>query len=290
MYRINFINVALFFVVTVLSCNSSNEYPGFTKTDSGIFFKLHKLGEDPRSPSAGDYITADIKYKTMNDSVFFSGRRKVQVQQPAYQGAIDECFMMMKVGEEATFIIEADSFFRNTLNSSSPTFMQPNAKMKITVSIIDMQSQREYENEKTAFLKWIDDFDAFEKEMLKQFIQKEQFNVVPSGSGLYKLVMVKGEGRTVEVGDTVVVHYEGRFLNGRFFDSTKKRKEAFGFVYGTEWQVVEGLEKAIGTMREGEKALFVLPSDLAFGSDGSSTGIIPPYTSVMFEVELLSVN
>jgi FKBP-type peptidyl-prolyl cis-trans isomerase len=52
-------------------------------------------------------------------------------------------------------------------------------------------------------------------------------------------------------------------------------------------QVIGGLEEAIGRMREGEKALIILPSELAWGEKGSSTGIIPPFTSVIYELELL---
>jgi len=53
--------------------------------------------------------------------------------------------------------------------------------------------------------------------------------------------------------------------------------------------VVKGLEEAIGLMKEGEKSLVILPSEQAFGSEGSSTGMIPPFTSLIFEVEILEV-
>jgi FKBP-type peptidyl-prolyl cis-trans isomerase len=94
----------------------------------------------------------------------------------------------------------------------------------------------------------------------------------------------------VSVGDTIVVHYEGIFLNVNFFDSTNKRNEAFQFVNGQQWQVIKGMEEAIATMHEGERSLFILPSDVAFGDSGSSTGLIPPFTSLIFEVELISIN
>ena len=79
-------------------------------------------------------------------------------------------------------------------------------------------------------------------------------------------------------------------FDGKYFDSTIRRNQSFQFVYGTEWQVIKGLEEAIGMMHEGEKSLFIVPSELAFGPAGSSTGIIPPYTSLIFEVELLKVS
>ena len=76
-------------------------------------------------------------------------------------------------------------------------------------------------------------------------------------------------------------------VHGRFFDSTVKRNQPFEFVFGTELQVIPGLEDAIGRMREGQRALVILPSDLAWGEKGSSTGIVPPFTTVIYEVELL---
>jgi len=164
------------------------------------------------------------------------------------------------------------------------------SKMKVSLNIIEIQTQTEYQNEKEAFLNWIEDFGEYEKVILKQFLMEEKIDVQPSGSGLYYLKIREGKGKSIEKGDTITINYEGKFLNGKFFDSTIKRNQPFQFVYGTEWQVVEGLEEAIGMMKEGEKSLFILPSDLAFGTEGSSTGIIPPFTSLIFEVEVLSVN
>ena len=88
----------------------------------------------------------------------------------------------------------------------------------------------------------------------------------------------------------MIIHYEGKFLNGKFFDSSVKRNQPFEFVYGTECQLIQGLYKNIGNMCEGEKDLVIIPSELAFGSNGSSTGLIPPYTSLLFEVEIMKIK
>jgi len=59
---------------------------------------------------------------------------------------------------------------------------------------------------------------------------------------------------------------------------------------GDTAQVITGLEIGIKKMREGGKAKIIIPSQLAFGENGSSTGIVPPYTSVIYEVTMLKVN
>jgi len=226
----------------------------------------------------------------MNDSAFFNGVRKFQVQQPAYEGAIDECFSMLSVDESATFIIPADNFFAVTLQSSLPRFITPGGSLKVQIEMLEIQSEKNYIREKEAFLSWIDDFGEYEKVILTQFLDEEKLDVNPLPSGIYYLNLNPGTGKKVEAGDTVTVNYEGKFLNGKFFDSTVKRRQPFQFVYGTEWQVIDGLEEAIGMMYEGEKSLFIFPSELAFGNRGSSSSLIPPFTSLIFEVEILKVS
>jgi FKBP-type peptidyl-prolyl cis-trans isomerase len=154
----------------------------------------------------------------------------------------------------------------------------------------NIQTREEYEREKEAFLSWIEDFGDYEKVVLKQFISAEKPGISPLPSGIYYVNLRPGKGKKIEPGDTLTINYEGRFLNGKFFDSTVKRNQPFQFVYGTEWQVIKGLEEAIGMMHEGERSLFILPSELGFGNTGSSTGVIPPFTSLIFEVEILKVS
>jgi hypothetical protein len=271
-------------------CTGKSPYSGFSKAKHGIYYQLHTLGESGRKACYGDYITTDIVYKTLSDSVFFSGRRKLLLEKKEGKGTIDKCFVMLNQGESATFIISADLFFLETLESELPQFIEPGGMIKVDLSIVEIQTEKEYELEKEAFLIWIEDFGEYERVILEQYLREDKMPLEPRESGLYYLRLRPGKGEKIVPGDTITVNYEGRFLNGRFFDSTIRRNQPFQFVYGTEWQVVEGLEEAIGMMREGEKSLFILPSELAFGTEGSSTGIIPPFTSLIFEVEIIKVN
>lgn len=282
--------LSLLVIVSFLACTHKSPYPGFSKGKQGIYYQLHSIGESSRKAGYGDYITADIQYLTMEDSVFFTGRRKLQLQKTRTKGSIDQCFIMLREDEKATFILSADVFFVETLETSLPEFLPSGSKFKVTIDIIEIQTEKEYKKEKEAFLNWIEDFGEYEKVILQQFLAEEKIPVQPSASGLFHLMIKEGTGEKITLGDTVTVNYEGKFLNGKFFDSTIRRNQPFQFIYGTEWQVIKGLEEAIGMMREGEKSLFILPSELAFGTEGSSTGIVPPFTSLIFEVEIIAVN
>lgn len=277
-------------ILGLMNCARKSEYPGYNKSQTGYYYKLAKIGDGGTKCQFNDYVTLDISYKTMKDSVFFKGRRKFQISKPDFSGSIDECLTMLAKDDSASFILSAPDFFKRTLSSDLPPFLKETDKMKVEVLIVDIQTPQQYAYEKQAFLRWIDDFGEYEKTILKQYIDSSKLKVSPTSTGMYRLILTAGNSKGVKLGDTVVVHYEGKFLNGKFFDSTRQRHEAFQFVYGQQWQVIKGMEEAIGLMHEGEKSLFIMPSELAFGQTGSSTGMIPPFTSLIFEVELVSVN
>lgn len=283
--------IVITLLIVAIGCsNKSSKFPGFSITDSDIHYKLLSLGDGSIKPELSNFITVNVAYRTIKDSLFFQGLRKFQLNSKEVKGTIDECFTMLALGDSAAFYFPADSFFTRTLETSLPKFIYKGDMMRVDIKMLEIQTEKQYELEKEAFLHWINDFGDYEKVILKQYMVGEKLSIVPTASGLYFLPVSKTNGKSVAVGDTVTVHFEGRFFNNKIFDSTKKRNEPFQFVYGQKWQVVEGLEEAIGMMKEGERSLFILPSKIAFGEQGSSTGIIPPFTSVVFEVELIEVK
>lgn len=285
--------IFLFIIISNIifsSCNRTEKYSGYARTWTGIYYKIHSIGEEEIKPSVGDYITVDLLYKTLKDSVFFAGRRTFLLTKSDYRGSIDECFPILSKGDCATFILSSGSFFEKTLKSKVPSFLTAKDDMKIVVYMIDIMTNADFQKQKDEFLSWIDDFGEYESKLLKQYINEKQISIEPVNTGIYYLKTLEGNGKKVKKGNTITVNYEGRFLNGDYFDSTYKRKQPFEFKFGEQWQVIEGLEDAISMMTEGEKAIFVIPSTHAFGTSGSSTGIIPPFTSVIFEVELLKIE
>lgn len=277
--------------IALVACQPKSPYEGFSRTRWGLDYKLLKIGESTENSFPGDFITADFTYLTNSDSVFFAGRRKVKLEAAADKKGIEECMLMLHEGDEALFIIDAYDFFHRTLESTLPAFIDSGSIMKVKINLQEIQTHQEFENEKLAFLNWIDDFGDYEKEVLRQFIKAEHMTAEPIGSGIYFLKLNEGDGgKCIEEGDTITIHYEGRFKNGKFFDSTVERNEPFQFVFGTEWQVIKGIEEGLRHMCQGQRALIIIPSEMAFGQKGSSTGIVPAFTSVVYEVKVLKIN
>ncbi|MTH14036.1 peptidylprolyl isomerase [Flavobacterium sp. LC2016-01] len=107
-------------------------------------------------------------------------------------------------------------------------------------------------------------------------------------SGLRYKMIQKGEGKRAEAGKTVSVHYEGSLENGKVFDSSYPRKKPIEFKLGVG-QVIEGWDEGIALLQVGDKARFVIPSDLGYGPSGAG-GVIPPNATLIFDVELMDVK
>lgn len=109
------------------------------------------------------------------------------------------------------------------------------------------------------------------------------FNETPSG--LRYQIVQKGNGAKAQKGQQVSVHYQGALADGTVFDSSYKRKEPIEFQLGIG-QVISGWDEGLQLLHVGDKARFVIPSDLAYGSAGAG-GVIPPDAILVFDVELV---
>lgn len=109
--------------------------------------------------------------------------------------------------------------------------------------------------------------------------------VVQTKSGLQYEVLTEGSGRSPKATDTVRCHYEGRLLDGSVFDSSYQRGEPADFGLN---QVIAGWTEGVQLMKEGAKYRFYIPYLLAYGERGAGSSI-PPYSTLIFDVELIKV-
>ncbi len=109
--------------------------------------------------------------------------------------------------------------------------------------------------------------------------------VTQTKSGLQYEVLTEGTGKSPKATDTVRCHYEGRLLDGTVFDSSYKRGEPADFGLN---QVIPGWTEGVQLMKEGAKFRFHIPYLLAYGERGAGAQI-PPYSTLVFDVELIKV-
>ncbi len=119
---------------------------------------------------------------------------------------------------------------------------------------------------------------------LEENAKREEVTVTESG--LQYRVMKAGEGKSPSSTDQVTTHYHGKLIDGKVFDSSVNRGTPATFPVNG---VIQGWQEALPMMKEGDKWELFIPYDLAYGENGAG-GSIPPFATLIFEVELISVN
>ncbi|MEN9348297.1 MAG: hypothetical protein RLZZ77_1808 [Bacteroidota bacterium] len=149
----------------------------------------------------------------------------------------------------------------------------------------------------TAVIELID-ADAYIREQLSQRANKEAIEtgakfleenkgkegVQTTASGLQYKILSAGTGIKPDANDSITVHYEGKLIDGNIFDSSIKRGAPVTFPLN---QVVAGWTEGFQLLSEGTKAMFYIPSSLGYGE--RDNGVIPPHSTLIFEVELIKV-
>jgi FKBP-type peptidyl-prolyl cis-trans isomerase len=148
---------------------------------------------------------------------------------------------------------------------------------KISVAVNKMQGQRDEEM-------WLE--GEKNREAGEAFLaeNRARSGVITTPSGLQYEVISQGSGEKPDAADKVRVHYEGTLIDGTVFDSSYNSGEPIEFNLD---MVIPGWTEGVQLMNEGSTYRFVIPSDLAYGSGG--TGPIPPNSTLIFQVELLSI-
>ena len=129
---------------------------------------------------------------------------------------------------------------------------------------------------------------AAEREAQRAELDKLSAGFEETKSGLRYQIIQKGTGKKAVAGQQVSVHYKGQLADGTVFDSSYKRNQPLDFQVGVG-QVISGWDEGICLLHVGDKARFVIPSDLGYGSRGAG-GVIPPNATLIFDVELMNVS
>lgn len=298
--KVNQISYFIYFLVLTLlasiACKRS-DFPGYKKDKNGLHYKMIVSDKNEQKPEIGDYLTLDLIYRNAKDSVLFNskdmkGGFRIPCQEQDYPGDFFYAVSLMNLNDSMKFVISADSFFLTTIGMPElPTFVNEGDYLFFEAKLKDIMPKTEFEKEQKALLKKqkeaIDKLKKKEIEELDEYIKNNNIGLEPTESGLYYIEINKGKGKEIREGDTVKVHYSGVFLDGQKFDSSYDKGKPVEFKVGDE-KIIPGWNEGIKMMREGGKSVFIIPSKIAYGAQGK--GNVPPFKTLVFEIELLEVN
>lgn len=283
---------AMLVASVMTACAEKSPYPGYKKTESGMYYRYFTQNEG-ETAKLGDIVEVDLSYylmKEAGDSLIYSTNVLPEpafdlVREPSFPGDLYEGFAMMHKGDSMSMIMSADSVFLRQFHSPMlPAFVKPGDMIRWEVKLNDIMTEDEFNARQMA-----KEEAAFEEahQALNAFLAENGIDAAPTESGLVYVCTKPGKGAQPQVGQNVKVHYTGTLLDGTVFDSSVERGEPISFPLGVG-QVIPGWDEGIALMKKGEKGVLYIPAKLAYGS--RNAGPIPPYSNLIFEVELVDIE
>lgn len=272
-----------FFLLILLSAvacrsNTNSEYKVVDSTSS---FKYIQFGEGEKINAESILQLKFIVTNEAGDTIHYVPDYTYFVSPT--EKKLDSIIRTFNTGDSILLKVDRKNFndylkFYKVLQSDS-------GKVLVHLRILDALTSQQAEAAKQKFLS--------RRELKEQMLLKKLINKLPDSAeyidGIYRQIRKKRDGVEVKYGSEVSIDYKGYFLNGYTFDNTKEKSITPSFTFGQEYQMIDGLQTAIKGMKEGESVKIILPSRHAFGEEGSLAGIVPPYTTVIYEVNIIKV-
>jgi FKBP-type peptidyl-prolyl cis-trans isomerase FkpA len=271
-----------------------NAQDNFVHTPKGALVKV--LTTNPGEKiKLNDVITFNVVQKTEKDSVLFSSYTlghplKIQVQPSQNAGDLMDVLPLLAVKDSAYVKVPSDSIFK-AHEDQRPQFLPKGSFLAFSLKIVKVQSLEEAIGEvKTA-----------EVEAANKYIADNKLTVTTTASGLKYVITQPSVKKKPLTGDTLLVNYTGRTLDGKVFDSSiqaeaqkaglqqgDRKYEPIPVILGTS-PVIQGWTEGLLLLNEGSKAKFIIPSSLGYGEQGAGAEI-PPYSTLVFDVELVKIK
>lgn len=280
----------------------------FKTGDGGLQYAIH-TDEDSPAIKEGDFIVLSGVLKTQKDSILMNtydaGRPAfISAAKPQFKGDLYSAFTLLSEGDSATVKINLDTLALKN-GQPKPPFAKDDTYLVYTIKIHKVISKGKLSD--ADFVKKIDEYikkdaeDAQKAEpaKLKAYAEANNLKATATPSGLQYAISKAGSGNKAAAGDTVVANFTGKFLSGKVFDTSDAAlaKKENVFVPMRPYQPLKvaigtggfmiGFEEGLSMFPAGTKATLLLPSALGYGQQGNQ--MIPPYTPLVFEIEILKI-
>ena len=278
-----------------------NAQDNFVHTPKGALVRILTASTGNKIKE-NDVVTFDVVQKTEKDSVLFSSYAlghplKLQIQPSQNVGDLMDVFPLLAQQDSAFIKIPTDSIFVGH-EDQRPPFLKKGSNLVFNLKIIKVQSLDEAMAERNTGM---EKMKAEEIAAMDKYISDHKLVVKTTPSGLKYFVTQPSAKNKPLSGDTVLVNYTGRTIDGKVFDTSIQSEaqkaglsqpgrtyEPLQLVVG-QGQVIKGWEEGLLLLNEGSKAQLIIPSGLAYGAEGAGSDILP-YSTLIFDMELVKVK
>lgn len=278
-------------VLSILTAGCNN----YSKTESGLRYKFLHRSDKKNLPVEGNYLQCYYSITNSEDSVVLSifGKTpdRILLTKPTHAGGdIMEALSIMSEGDSAQFLINADSFYLKTrMDAELPSYIKPGTDLKFVIKMDRKLTKFQVDSLVNAekIKRWNDEIVNINKYVKKNGMEVTLDSLTGIRSQFFKTM--PDTATQISYGKVVQFHYIGKLMDGTEFNNTYTLgKPETNRVSREQFQPL-GLYDMLIKMREGEKATFILPYDLAFGAKGVE-GMIPEYSTLIYEINILKVE
>jgi FKBP-type peptidyl-prolyl cis-trans isomerase len=283
-------------LIATIAITSCSKYPGFKKSESGIFYKYYVESKDTTKAKEESILTMNIKWRLVinkKDSVLniTPNPFEIKLMKSEFKGDIYEALGMLHKGDSATFIINAKDFFLKTAKYPQlPPGIDSTTMIYFDVMLRNVET---LEQRQKAEMAKAEKFKNEEPIKIKAYLKKNNVTVAPTASGIYIIAQNPGAGRGIVKTDFIKINLTVSSIEGKKIFSTLDQNQPISFEYGKPFDT-KGLDEAISTMKKGSKATVVVPSVMGFGEqskkDGQGQDILTPYSPLVYEIEVLDLK
>lgn len=273
----------------------SQSLMGFNQTETGLHYKFYIKTDNPRA-QIGDIIVAEIWVYLDNKLEYaIVGTPEPLFQVVPSQRARDlmDALKMIGRGDSVRFAFCAETFRKHNPN----LLVDPDAQFLFyTIKVDGVYTEEEFEvrmeEERIRG-------EAEEAIKLAAFIAEQKIIVEPNADGVFVIIEKVGTGNPVRRGGNVKINYVVRLLNGKLFDTNiediarannilnpRLVYEPLAFEAGVG-RVIPGIDNTLLGMRIGTRATLIVPSNMAYGMEGIPSAGIPPFTTLIFYIEIV---
>jgi len=268
--------IIVFIFSSFFSCE--DKFVGFKKIENDSYMKLLAFEESARKFEKEYHTKADIKILADKEVIY---RRYTEDIIFIEDNTFDDLLYHLNEGDSASFMVPTNQLrdkFSMALEETKTEYVSVIIKVDKYLSGRECKEYLQKTDKKTT-----------EELLLKKYLKENDINSNKLFNGVYIDRIEEGSGKGIKDGDVITIKYKSYFVNLLEFDNSYKGTE-FSFTYGTPGQVIEGLNIAINDMKQGEKSKIIIPSQFGFGELGSSTQIVQPYTTVIYELEIINIK
>jgi FKBP-type peptidyl-prolyl cis-trans isomerase FkpA len=284
-------------LVTAIAANAQE--PGYTKTASGINYKIVSAG-GTKVLNYGNFIEFSFK-QTYKDSVMASSEdfsnQMAMLDSVNIPADIYSVFSQCKVGDSVILKVSTDSIFKQGM----PPYMQPGQHIITCYKIESVYTDKEQADSAFAVLNSIAKAKSEEKakkqmvvedKLISDYLAANSINAEKTPGGTYIQILVPGKGKKADSNTAVSINYTGKTFAGKVFDSNTD--PAFGHTEPYEvkmWapEVIQGWVEAIPYFSLGTKARVYIPSPMGYGVQGNGNDIRPNET-LIFDMEIVKMT